>query len=89
MGGASTQQLLLVSAADLQEAPPGLAPAPLPESLEDGVLQADGAARPRKRRTIAAAASAGGEGRENQTGTATDLPSGPLLDDQPRWHWVR
>ena len=46
MGGASTQQLLLVSAADLQGVPTGCAADPFPDSLEDGDLQAEGAAAP-------------------------------------------
>ena len=85
MAGASTQQLLLVSAADLQkDAPGGCAAAPMPESLEDGVLQADGAARPRQRRaiTMAAAPSDDGTGSEGQSSSLEAHP----LDDQPRWH---
>ena len=85
MAGASTQQLLLVSAADLQsDVPGGCAAAPLPESLEDGVLQADGAARPRQRRaiTMAAAPSDDGTGSEAQSSSLEAHP----LDDQPRWH---
>ena len=76
MGGASTQQLLLVSAADLHESPADGAPGPLPE--------ADGAARPRQRRAMptAAALSQKGAGGEDQT----NPPALHVLDDRPRWH---
>jgi DNA mismatch repair protein MutS len=80
MGGASSQQLLLVSAADLQVASADV----LPECLEDGVLQADGAARPRQRRAIAMAPPPTHDGAESEGQTTP--PEHDPLDDQPRWH---
>jgi DNA mismatch repair protein MutS len=93
MGGPSSQQLLLVSAADLQGdlfaapvGPGGDAPSsgpggePPPADGDDGDLLAAAAARPRQRQSRAVAtepAPAAGE-------STTAVPSPP--DDQPRWH---
>ncbi|MEB3305161.1 MAG: DNA mismatch repair protein MutS [Cyanobacteriota bacterium] len=84
MGGTSSQQLLLVSAADLQEASAEFAADPLPEYLEDGILQADGAARPRQRRVIAMTPPPTHHGAESE-GQTTPSERDPL-NDQPRWH---
>ncbi|MFM7466239.1 MAG: DNA mismatch repair protein MutS [Cyanobium sp.] len=84
MGGTSSQQLLLVSAADLQEASAEFAADPLPEYLEDGILQADGAARPRQRRVIAMPPPPTHHGAESE-GQTTPSERDPL-NDQPRWH---
>ncbi len=84
MGGASTQQLLLVSAADLQGAPTGCDSVPLPDFLEDGDLQADGAARPRKRKKGGSASVPSVDRPANGDQTRSREPH--PLEDQPRWH---
>ncbi|MEB3334040.1 MAG: DNA mismatch repair protein MutS [Cyanobacteriota bacterium] len=94
MGGASSQQLLLVSAADLQgdlfaaavepggDAPSPSAPNTDPPPLEgdDGDPLAVAAARPRRRQARAMAAAS--------APAADDAPTAapPSTDDQPRWH---
>jgi DNA mismatch repair protein MutS len=94
MGGPSSQQLLLVSAADLQgdlfappvepggDSPSSSGPSADPPCTDgdDGDLLAAAAARPRQRPARAAA-------KEPAPPAAGDSPSGPPPpEDQPRWH---
>ena len=90
MSGVSSQQLLLVTTADLGPAPsadrpesPADALIP-PEDLEDGDLQADAANRPRRRKSSPPAPVEPPEGSEEQPSP----PTGGALEseaDTPRW----
>ncbi|MEB3325402.1 MAG: DNA mismatch repair protein MutS [Cyanobacteriota bacterium] len=82
MSGASSQQLLLVSAADLLETSAAGSSEHPPGDLDDGILQADAAARPRQRPPSAPREPFG-------TGTIESEPGHPEAasgDDSPRWH---
>jgi DNA mismatch repair protein MutS len=83
MSGASSQQLLLVTAADLQEATPGPCPDQPGVDLEDGALQADAAARPRRRQSKPAATNAPLSGTTSQDNGAAQEPL--ASDDTPAW----
>ena len=82
MSGASSQQLLLVSAADLLEASAEGSSDHLPGDLDDGTLQADAAARPRHRPPSAPREPLGTETIESEP----SHPEAPSGDDSPRWH---
>jgi DNA mismatch repair protein MutS len=88
MSGASSQQLLLVGAADLQQAPAVPCSGSPPDDLEDGDLQADAAARPRRRQPLpmAPSESSGEATTESQPTTAPTQQEAPLPGDSPRWH---
>jgi len=96
MGGASSQQLLLVSAADLQgdlfaapataARPPLAAPAAASSAAdhEDGDPLAAAAARPRQRQVKAAVPPS--PAADPSQAPAPGDAKAPPLDEQPRWH---
>ncbi|MFM7237288.1 MAG: DNA mismatch repair protein MutS, partial [Cyanobium sp.] len=83
MSGASTQQLLLVSAEDLGETPHPIALALPEEALGEKALEADGAARPRQRQVLPTPSPHPGGSPERETEPSPSEASHP--DDEPRW----
>jgi DNA mismatch repair protein MutS len=83
MSGASTQQLLLVSAEDLAETPHPIALALPEEALGEKALEADGAARPRQRQVLPTPSPPPGGNPERETEPSPSEASHP--DDEPRW----
>ncbi|MFM9046940.1 MAG: hypothetical protein ACKOOH_04660, partial [Cyanobium sp.] len=71
-----------MTTADLQDTSAGYAPDLPPAALEEDALHADGAARPRKRRPLAAAPAPSEDGLGNGEQTNPTPPG----DDLPRWH---
>ena len=83
MSGASTQQLLLVSAEDLGETPHPIALALPEEALGEKALEADGAARPRQRQVLPTSSPPPRDSAKREREPSPSEASHP--DDEPRW----